>query len=298
MENSESTTDGRYAYGGIDSTTFVFCEKIKKCFSTAVNIAVEAKKENPGIYILVNVIKNSVYIGQTNDVRERVGNQHWTNKDFTHIIALFDDMFSNINIRRNLEDHLVKFAKAREWNPSNSATELPKIDKRDRRPYNALEEKIDVIVNKTYGLVVESQILTKKETQKYKKKEHRASKQKWSVALAKADPEVRARIIKLTKMIQNRFNVTTVEKSWLYFDDGGKSSKHTFAALSIGKSVADLIFLAPHDSVLPGGARRLEGFVLAYNAECRLRLSEENLDLLVELAGKSREYRRTLESQG
>ncbi len=296
-EDLKSVTEGSYIYGGMKPTTlFVFCEKNKKIFNMAVKQIDSEKK--PGVYILMNLNDNTAYVGETKCAYKRIINKHWANKKFTHIAILFEEIFSDMNVRKNLENHLIKFAKSREWESTNSSADLPDIDKRDKQSYDALVKRTDVIISKVNGFVVRGRKLSGGKTGGTRKRTRKPPSKKWSVALAKANPEVRARVIKLTKMIQDRFNVTTVKKSWLYFDDGGGSSKRTFAALSVGKSVADLIFLAPHDSALPDGTRRLKRFVLAYNAECRLRLSDENLDLLVELARKSREYRHILESRG
>jgi hypothetical protein len=77
-----------------------------KCFEIPRNLIKFTKDinniENSGIYFLINEDDNGLYVGQTDNIYNRI-NEHNRNKEFNKVLALVTD---NNNLSRTFIDYL------------------------------------------------------------------------------------------------------------------------------------------------------------------------------------------------
>lgn len=295
-ENLARFENGTGIYGGVDDQThFVFTEKNKKIFEEAIE-RLNLEPVAPGVYVLVNAKDNVVYVGETKDLKKRIKDQHWTNKKFTHILAINDPAFNNINLRKKLEEQLIKFSESIGWRPSNTTNEKTTLDKKDIGRYSRLVERADLVVVKMREGMQTSR-LGKPHTGPRDNPPRPPIKRPWASSLAGASPQTQSVIRRMIRLLDERFTATKLETSWLYFCEGAGVRKRAFVALDVGKTVAYLVFLAPRGALLPNEAKRVTKFVLTHDAECRLRLSDSNLSLAAEWAARSLQHKRMLDGQ-
>lgn len=295
-ENLARFENGTGIYGGVDDQThFVFTEKNKKIFEEAIE-RLNLDPVAPGVYVLVNARDDTVYVGETKDLRKRIKDQHWTNKKFTHILAINDPAFNNINLRKNLEERLIKFTESIGWCPSNTTNEKTTLDKKDIGRYRKLVDRADLVVMKT-RVGLQTSPLGDSHPGPGGGSTRPKIKRPWASSLASASLPTQSVIRRMIRLLDEKFAATKLESSWLYFCEGAGVRKRAFVALDVGKTVAYLVFLAPRDALLPNEAKRVTKFVLTHDAECRLRLSDSNLSLAAEWAARSLQHKRMLDGQ-
>jgi len=149
--NQIPASEGNYVYGSINKRTkFIFCEKQKTLFNSAIKKCVN-RESFPALYVLFDINKKEVYVGQTDNGKQRIDN-HWSSqKSFTHIAVIFAEVIDSEKIRLKLEFKLSKLL-AKHMTVTNHYKDVH-IKPEEEHTYLELNEHTERIFTILYFLI-------------------------------------------------------------------------------------------------------------------------------------------------